>query len=51
MKAIDGWQAAKEIADWLKGQDRERAHEQIARQRREYYRTLLLENRVVDKSH
>ena len=50
MKPIDGWEAATEIADWLKGQDRERAHEQIHRQRRDYYRELALESRVVDKS-
>ena len=48
--AIDGWQAALEIANWLPGQLRAKAIEQIARQRREYYLDLELESQVGDKS-
>ena len=44
--AVNGWQAALEIANWLPGQMRAKAIEQIARQRREYYRDLELVSRI-----
>lgn len=36
-RAVDGWGAAFEIADWLPGQLRTKAIEQIERQRRNYH--------------
>ena len=48
-KAIEGWNAALQIADWLPGQLRTKAIEQINRQRIDYYRKLLLESRIGDK--